>query len=82
MWSEQCCAASSAGANAAITEVLQPVSSPQRTLIAPTLLRQGNVCMGLTFVCNLTKAATLGLALSAGFCSSLQLACGNGEVVI
>ena len=80
MWSQEWCAASSAAGNAAITEVLQPVSSPQRTLIAPHLLRQANVCMGWTFVCSLTKVAFLGPALRAELCRSLQLACVNGEV--
>ena len=80
MWSEELCAASSAAGYAAITEVLPPVSSPQRTLITPTLLWQANVCMGWTLVCNLTKVAFLGPAQSAGPYRSLQLACGNGEV--
>ena len=80
MWSEEWCAASAAAGNAAITEVLQPISSPKRTLIGPTLLRQGNVCMGCTLVCNLTKVAFLGPALRAGLYRSLQLAHGNGEV--
>ena len=80
MWSEEWCAASSGAKKAAITKVLQPVSSTQRRLIAPTLLRQANVCMGCTLVCNLTKVAFLGPALRAGLCRSLQLAHGNGEV--
>ena len=80
MWSEEWCAASSAAGNAAITEVLQPVSSPKRTLIGPTLLRQGNVCMGWTLGCNLANVAFLGPALRTGLCRSLHMAHGNGEV--
>ena len=76
MWSEEWYAASSAAGNAVITKVLQPVSRPQRALIAPTLLRQANVCMGWTFVCNLTKVAFLGPARSAG--PKKELAIGTG----
>ena len=79
MWSEKWCAAFSAAGNAAITEVLHPVSSPQRTLIAPTPLQQATFALTGLFL-QLDKGSLLGLVLCAGLCRSLQLACGNSEV--